>query len=59
MFSDVLCMWFCRGHDDEVLDVCFDYTGQYIATAAADGKLLNPFTQSDIYISCIIDYHVH
>ena len=29
----------CRGHDDEVLDVAFDYTGQYIATASADGKM--------------------
>lgn len=27
-----------RGHDDEVLDVCFDFTGQYVATASADGK---------------------
>ncbi|KAH0624028.1 hypothetical protein JD844_007319, partial [Phrynosoma platyrhinos] len=26
------------GHDDEVLDVCFDYTGQRIATASADGS---------------------
>lgn len=26
-----------RGHDDEVLDVTFDYTGQYIATCSADG----------------------
>ena len=25
-----------RGHDDEVLDVVFDTTGQYIATASAD-----------------------
>ena len=25
------------GHEDEVLDVCFDYTGQLIATASADG----------------------
>uniref|UniRef100_A0A674C5E8 Uncharacterized protein n=1 Tax=Salmo trutta TaxID=8032 RepID=A0A674C5E8_SALTR len=24
-------------HEDEVLDVCFDYTGQLIATASADG----------------------
>lgn len=32
-----------RGHDDEVLDVCFDFTGQYIATASADGKK-SPFT---------------
>lgn len=28
-----------RGHDDEVLDVCFDFTGQYVATASADGKM--------------------
>ena len=28
-----------RGHEDEVLDVCFDFTGQYIATASADGKI--------------------
>lgn len=26
------------GHDDEVLDVCFDYTGQRIASASADGR---------------------
>uniref|UniRef100_A0A670YSJ0 Dynein assembly factor with WD repeats 1 n=1 Tax=Pseudonaja textilis TaxID=8673 RepID=A0A670YSJ0_PSETE len=26
------------GHDDEVLDVCFDYTGQRIASASADGS---------------------
>ena len=25
-----------RGHDDEVLDVSFDYTGQYLLTASAD-----------------------
>ena len=25
-----------RGHDDEVLDVTFDYTGQYLLTASAD-----------------------
>ena len=25
-----------RGHDDEVLDVAFDYTGQYLLTASAD-----------------------
>lgn len=24
-------------HEDVVLDVCFDYTGQLIATASADG----------------------
>ena len=26
-----------------MLDVCFDYTGQYIATASADGKLLQSY----------------
>lgn len=26
------------GHSDEILDVCFDYAGQRIATASADGK---------------------
>ncbi len=25
-----------RGHDDEVLDITFDYTGQYLLTASAD-----------------------
>ena len=35
---DRIPLIFCSGHDDEVLDVCFDFTGQYIATASADGK---------------------
>ena len=26
-----------RGHEDEVLDVTFDYTGLNLATASADG----------------------
>ncbi|NXX09078.1 DAW1 factor, partial [Larus smithsonianus] len=26
------------GHSDEILDVCFDYAGQRIATASADGS---------------------
>ena len=26
-----------RGHEDEVLDVAFDMTGQYLLTASADG----------------------
>ncbi len=30
------CVATLRGHDDEVLDVVFDSTGQYIATASAD-----------------------
>ena len=25
-------------HDDEVLDVTFDYTGQHLATASTDGE---------------------
>jgi WD40 repeat protein len=28
-----------RGHDDEVLDVAFDYTGERIVTASSDGTL--------------------
>ena len=28
-----------RGHEDEVLDVAFDYTGMKLATASADGTL--------------------
>jgi len=32
--SDVI---FIRAHDDEVLDVTFDYTGQHLATASTDG----------------------
>lgn len=31
------CVASLTGHEDEVLDVCFDYTGQLIATASADG----------------------
>ena len=29
-----------RAHDDEVLDVTFNYTGQHLATASTDGKCL-------------------
>lgn len=32
------CLATLIGHDDEVLDVCFNYTGQLIATASADGE---------------------
>lgn len=28
------------GHDDEVLDVAFDYTGERIVTASSDGKFV-------------------
>ena len=36
-----------RGHDDEVLDVVFDSTGQYIATASADktGRVYDALNQ--------------
>ncbi|NXT27053.1 DAW1 factor, partial [Syrrhaptes paradoxus] len=27
-----------KGHSDEILDVCFDYTGQRIAAASSDGS---------------------
>jgi dynein assembly factor with WDR repeat domains 1 len=41
------CMATLRGHDDEVLDVIFDSTGQYIATASADktGRVFDALTQ--------------
>uniref|UniRef100_A0A672R9L4 Uncharacterized protein n=1 Tax=Sinocyclocheilus grahami TaxID=75366 RepID=A0A672R9L4_SINGR len=32
------CLATLLGHNDEVLDVCFNYTGQLIATASADGE---------------------
>ena len=37
-----------RGHDDEVLDVTFDYTGQYLLTASADStaRVYNAFTHN-------------
>ena len=31
------CIGTLRGHDDEVLDIAFDYTGQRLLTASADG----------------------
>lgn len=36
-----------RGHDDEVLDVVFDSTGQYVATASADktGRVYDALNQ--------------
>ena len=34
----VLDIFLCSGHDDEVLDVSFDYTGQMIVTGSADGS---------------------
>lgn len=32
------CVTTLVAHTEEVLDVCFDSTGQLIATASADGK---------------------
>lgn len=32
------CLSTLLGHSDEILDVCFNYSGQLIATASADGK---------------------
>lgn len=31
-----------RGHDDEILDIAFDSTGQHLATASADGECSSP-----------------
>ena len=31
------CIGTLKGHEDEVLDVAFDYTGQHLLTASADG----------------------
>ena len=31
------CIGTLKGHEDEVLDVGFDYTGQHLLTASADG----------------------
>ena len=31
------CVGTLKGHEDEVLDVSFDYTGQHLLTASADG----------------------
>lgn len=41
------CIATLRGHDDEVLDVVFDSTGQYIATASADktGRVYDALSQ--------------
>lgn len=31
------CMYTLRGHNDEILDVCYNATGSRLATASADG----------------------
>ena len=40
-----------RGHDDEVLDIAFDYTGQYLLTASADStaRMYNATTQEMLH----------
>lgn len=39
------------GHDDEILDSCFDYTGKLIATASADGRSpVHPFNWLDKHV---------
>lgn len=32
------CVATITGHDDEILDSCFDYTGKFFATSSADGR---------------------
>ena len=38
------CVATLVGHKEEVLDVCFDLSGQLIATASADGETSMSFT---------------
>lgn len=40
------CVETLRGHDDEVLDICFNSTGTRLVTASADGtgKVYNVHT---------------
>lgn len=39
------------GHDDEILDSCFDYTGKLIATASADGR--SSVHTFDLFDKCV------
>ena len=41
------------GHTEEVLDVCFDLTGQLIATASADGNVYTPNPSPSNYLVSI------
>ena len=44
-----------RAHDDEVLDVTFDYTGQHLATASTDGKcLLSTAAVVSVYLAYFV-----
>ncbi len=46
------CIDTFRGHNDEVLDACFNSTGNRLATAGADGmsRVYNVFTGNCIAI---------
>lgn len=44
------CLATLLGHNDEVLDVCFNYTGQLIATASADGETSDSDSQYPSYV---------
>ena len=50
MTSRLLCC--LSAHDDEVLDVTFDYTGQLLATASTDGML---FTHCSSCCVCLFN----
>lgn len=43
------CVATLDGHKKEVLDVCFDLSGQLIATASADGE--SPFTVHSLNVN--------
>ena len=47
-FISGTCIGTLRGHEDEVLDVAFDMTGQFLLTASADGtaRCYNAVTHS-------------
>ena len=55
-FSLGTCIGTLRGHEDEVLDVAFDFTGQYLLTASADGtaRCYNSITHN-----CISKFEGH
>lgn len=44
----------CSGHDDEILDLAFDATGQQLATASADGTYT--CISSLLYCLCCIHF---
>lgn len=44
------CVATLVGHTEEVLDVCFDLSGQLIATASADGEIVKSHTISNTVV---------